>query len=128
MSTPEEKAREQIDPQLNAAGWLVQDLNEINLSAQRGVAIRELSSSGGLADYVLFADGKVIGLAEPWVPKTLIFAKTDEHAEEIVTSIREKFGKGDDSCTKITSKADAMPEQVIKVFRAAPEDQAQIAV
>jgi predicted type IV restriction endonuclease len=37
MSTPKEKAREQIDQQLNAAGWVVQDPNEINIAASRGV-------------------------------------------------------------------------------------------
>ena len=38
------------------------------------------------------------------VPKTLVFAKTDLHAEDIVRIIREEFGKGNDFCQKITSK------------------------
>jgi type I restriction enzyme, R subunit len=38
------------------------------------------------------------------VPKTLIFAKDDSHAEDIVRVIREEFGKGNDFCTKITYK------------------------
>ena len=38
------------------------------------------------------------------VPKTLIFAKTDLHAEDIVEIVREEFGKGNDFCQKITSK------------------------
>jgi len=36
------------------------------------------------------------------VPKTLIFAKTDSHAEDIVTICREVFGQGNDFCEKIT--------------------------
>ena len=36
------------------------------------------------------------------VPKTLIFAKDDSHAEDIVKTIREEFGKGNDFCQKIT--------------------------
>lgn len=36
------------------------------------------------------------------VPKTLIFAKDDSHAEDIVRIIREEFGKGNDFCVKIT--------------------------
>ena len=36
------------------------------------------------------------------VPKTLVFAKNDSHAEDIVRVIREEFGKGDDFCKKIT--------------------------
>ena len=38
------------------------------------------------------------------VPKTLVFAKTDLHAEDMVRIIREEFGKGNDFCQKITSK------------------------
>jgi type I restriction enzyme, R subunit len=36
------------------------------------------------------------------VPKTLIFAKDDSHAEDIVQNIREEFGKGNDFAQKIT--------------------------
>ncbi len=39
------------------------------------------------------------------VPKTLIFAKDDDHAEEIVTTVREVFGKGNDFAAKITYTA-----------------------
>ncbi len=38
------------------------------------------------------------------VPKTLIFAKDDSHAEDIVQIVREEFGKGNDFCKKITYK------------------------
>jgi type I restriction enzyme R subunit len=36
------------------------------------------------------------------VPKTLIFAKDDSHAEDIVHLVREEFGKGNEFCKKIT--------------------------
>ena len=36
------------------------------------------------------------------VPKTLIFCKDDAHAEEVVTAVREVFGKGNDFAAKIT--------------------------
>jgi type I restriction enzyme R subunit len=57
---PEDKAREQIDQMLAQSGWVVQNRSEINLSASRGVAIREVSMrrKHGEADYLLFADGK----------------------------------------------------------------------
>ncbi|MCB2178411.1 DEAD/DEAH box helicase family protein [bacterium] len=52
------------------------------------------------------------------VPKTLVFAKDDAHAEEIVNIIREEFGKGDDFCKKITYKVSGVtPEQLIQDFR-----------
>ena len=39
------------------------------------------------------------------VPKTLIFAKDDSHADDIVRIVREEFGKGNDFAAKITYKA-----------------------
>jgi len=51
------------------------------------------------------------------VPKTLIFAKDDSHAEDIVHIIREEFGKGNEFCKKITYKAGEKPENLITDFR-----------
>ncbi len=52
------------------------------------------------------------------VPKTLVFAKTDLHAEDIVRIIREEFGKGNDFCQKITSKSTGKkPEELLAEFR-----------
>ena len=52
------------------------------------------------------------------VPKTLIFAKDDHHAEEIVGIVREVFGKGNDFAKKITYRTDGGdPEQLIRQFR-----------
>ena len=42
-----------------------------------------------------------------WVPKTLIFAKDDSHADDILRIVREEFGKGDDFAAKITYKQTA---------------------
>ncbi len=38
------------------------------------------------------------------VPKTLVFAKTDSHADDIIKIIREEFDEGDDFCKKLTYK------------------------
>ena len=38
------------------------------------------------------------------MPKTLIFAKDDSHADDIVKIVREEFAKGNDFCQKITYK------------------------
>ncbi|RMG68905.1 MAG: DEAD/DEAH box helicase, partial [Nitrospirae bacterium] len=52
------------------------------------------------------------------VPKTLIFAKDDSHAEDIVHIVREVFGKGNDFCKKITYKTTGeKPEDLIASFR-----------
>jgi type I restriction enzyme R subunit len=62
--TPEDKARVQIDAQLEAAGWDVQDLDKLNLGARLGVAVREFPLERGPVDYLLFADRKAIGVVE----------------------------------------------------------------
>jgi type I restriction enzyme R subunit len=52
------------------------------------------------------------------VPKTLIFAKDDSHAEDIVNIIREEFGQGDEFCKKITYRTmGEKPEDLIASFR-----------
>jgi type I restriction enzyme R subunit len=52
------------------------------------------------------------------VPKTLIFAKDDSHADDIVQIVREVFGKGDDFAAKITYKATGRKaDELIKAFR-----------
>lgn len=64
--TPERKARIQIDALLEQAGWIVQNADAINLSAARGVALREfgLKSGHGAADYLLYVDQKAAGVVE----------------------------------------------------------------
>lgn len=50
------------------------------------------------------------------VPKTLIFAKTDSHADDIIQIVREEFGEGNEFCKKITYAAEN-PESVLSSFR-----------
>ncbi len=52
------------------------------------------------------------------VPKTIIFAKDDSHADDIVRTVREVFAKGNDFCQKITYKTTgAKPEDLLTAFR-----------
>jgi type I restriction enzyme R subunit len=62
--TPEAKARQQIDQKLEQAGWLVQDMKQINLGASLGVAVREYPTDTGPADYVLFVNRLAVGVIE----------------------------------------------------------------
>jgi type I restriction enzyme R subunit len=56
-----------------------------------------------------------------WVPKTLIFAKDDAHAENIVEIVREEFGKGNDFAQKITYRSTgAKPKDLINELRTSP--------
>ncbi len=52
------------------------------------------------------------------VPKTIIFAKDDSHADDIVRIVREVFDKGNDFCQKITYKTTGTkPEDLLTSFR-----------
>ena len=52
------------------------------------------------------------------VPKTIIFAKNDSHADDIVRVVREEFGKGNEFCRKITYRTTgADPEDLLASFR-----------
>ncbi|MDA9554841.1 DEAD/DEAH box helicase family protein [Pelobium sp.] len=51
------------------------------------------------------------------VPKTLIFAKTDSHAEDIINIVREEFAEENKFCKKITYKSDEDPKTVLSQFR-----------
>ena len=51
------------------------------------------------------------------VPKTLIFAKTDSHAEDIIEIVREEFAEENKFCKKITYKSEEDPKSVLSQFR-----------
>jgi type I restriction enzyme, R subunit len=51
------------------------------------------------------------------IPKTLIFAKTDSHADDIIHIVREEFAQGNDFCKKITYQAAEDPKSVLAQFR-----------
>lgn len=50
------------------------------------------------------------------VPKTLIFAKTDSHADDIIQIVREEFGEENRFCKKITYNSDN-PKSTLAQFR-----------
>jgi type I restriction enzyme R subunit len=54
--TPEQKARQRIDRQLEQCGWVVQNFRDMHISAGLGVAVREFPLKSGQADYLLYAD------------------------------------------------------------------------
>jgi type I restriction enzyme R subunit len=61
---PEQLARDEIDKQLIACGWIIQHKNQINLNAGIGIAVREYQTNVGPADYILFVDKKPVGVIE----------------------------------------------------------------
>ncbi len=84
---PEAAARRRIDATLVASGWRVQDRDEMNVGAGRGVAVREfkLTAGHGYADYLLFVDGKAVGVLE---------AKPEGHTLTGVEPQTKKYSEG----------------------------------
>jgi type I restriction enzyme, R subunit len=80
-------ARELIDAGLIEAGWMIQRRDEMNLAAGRGVAVCEfkLAPGRGFADYLLFVDGKAVGVLE---------AKPAGHTLSGVEVQAEKYSRG----------------------------------
>ena len=60
----ESETRKLIDQKLEACGWVIQDKNRINLFESLGVAVREMDTDTGPADYMLFIEGKACGIIE----------------------------------------------------------------
>ncbi len=51
------------------------------------------------------------------VPKTLIFAKTDSHADDIINILREVYGQGNAFCKKLTYRCDEDADSILSSFR-----------
>lgn len=81
--TPEEKARLIIDEKLCQSGWIIQDMNCLNLAVSLGVAVREFPTSTGEVDYALFVDGQPVGVVE---------AKREE-AGQSITDVEIQSGR-----------------------------------
>jgi type I restriction enzyme R subunit len=74
---PEQIARDNIDKQLIACGWVIQDKDKINLNAAIGMVVRYyLTQDGKETDYVLFIDKKPVGVIE---------AKREEEGHRLTT-------------------------------------------
>ena len=80
---PEQIARDNIDRQLIACGWVIQNIKQVNLNAGAGVAVKEYVTDVGPADYVLFVDGKPCGIIE---------AKREEEAYRLSEHEDQSFG------------------------------------
>jgi type I restriction enzyme R subunit len=83
MPEPEQIAREKIDHMLKAAGWIIQDRDQMNLVAGPGVAVREFSLETGYADYLLFTDGKACGVIEAKPYGTTLSGVADQSGKYI---------------------------------------------
>lgn len=77
---PEDRARAEIDAKLSACGWIVQNRDEMNLSAGPGVAVREFPTATGPADYALFVDTIMCGAIEAKADGTTLSGFSEQAA------------------------------------------------
>jgi type I restriction enzyme, R subunit len=85
--TPEIQARQNIDRQLTACGWVIQNRKDMNIYAGLGVAVREFPLDVGEADYLLYADGKVIGVIEAKPEEYGTLTGVESQSTRYVTSL-----------------------------------------
>ncbi|HUC01543.1 MAG TPA: DEAD/DEAH box helicase family protein [Candidatus Paceibacterota bacterium] len=83
--TPEQRARENIDKQLIAAGWILQDYREMNPGAGVGIAVREYPTDTGPVDYLLMVDRVHVGVVEA-KPAGTVLSKVETQAERYAVS------------------------------------------
>ena len=83
---PEEKARQNIDRLLTAAGWTIQDRKQMDLGESLGVAVREYPMSSGFADYLLFVDSSAVGVIEA-KPEGTTLGGVSEQTEKYLTGV-----------------------------------------
>jgi len=105
------KRWEQLDEDLDYSANEL-DRNVVNVSQIRNI-IRAFKSA--LKQQIF--PNRIDKNGEYEVPKTLIFAKTDSHADDIIKIVREEFDEGNDFCKKVTYKIDEDPKSVLNKFR-----------
>jgi type I restriction enzyme R subunit len=91
-NAPEAKAREVIDRQLELAGWLLQDRDDMNVSAAPAIAVREfkLAKGHGYVDYLLFLDGRAVGVCEA-KPAGTTLTSVEPQAQKYVTGLQAEL-------------------------------------
>lgn len=103
---PEQIARDNIDKQLLACGWAIQDKDKINLNAASGVVVRYyLTQDGKETDYVIFLDKKPVGVIEAKreeeaVRLTVHETQSEEYATSKLKYLKKVSFLKKCSCTK----------------------------
>jgi type I restriction enzyme R subunit len=87
---PEEEARKKIDQLLEAAGWKIQNIDELNLGASLGGAVREFPLKSGHADYLLLVNRNAVGVIEA-KPEGTTLSGVAEQSETYLSSIPENL-------------------------------------
>jgi len=101
---------EAVDEDVEYSGKQL-DRDIVNPSTIRSI-IREVKNTLP----TIFPD-RISGDGSFEVPKMLVFAKTDSHAEDIIEIIRDEFDESNDFCKKITYQSSEDPKTILNSFR-----------
>ena len=88
---PEQLARDEIDKQLIACGWVIQKRDHINFNACLGIAVTEYLTEVGPADYILFVDKKPVGVIEAKRAEEAVHLTMHEDQSEGYASAKLKY-------------------------------------
>jgi type I restriction enzyme R subunit len=91
--TPEAQAREKIDAQLIACGWVVQDYKAVDFTAGHGIALREVPLKTGPCDYLLLVNRQAVGVIEAKKEGTTLSVVADQSAR-YATSVPDFLAAG----------------------------------
>lgn len=94
--SPEEKARLEIDKQLVEAGYVVQDMKELDITAAKGVVVREYPTDTGEVDYLIFINQQPVGIIE---------AKAIDKGEKLIVEVEDQTRRYVNSKFKYFTKA-----------------------
>ena len=89
---PEQEARRNIDRQLVQAGWLLQDMKQLNPAAGLGVAVREYPTDDGPADYILFLNKTPVGVIEAKKEGSLLTLVEDQTEKYATARLKWSVG------------------------------------
>jgi len=113
MVKPEAAARQQVDAALELAGWIVQDATAVNLSAGRGIAVREfpMKTGYGFADYLFYVDGQVLGAIEA-KPEGTTLTGVEVQSEKYGAGLPDDIPAPARFCNKADYLCSGTPERV----------------
>lgn len=95
--TPEGKERLEIDKQLIECGYIIQDMSDLNISAAKGVIVREYLTDTGPVDYLIFINKKPVGVIE---------AKEINKGEKLVVEAEKQTNRYKNSRLRFFEKVD----------------------
>jgi hypothetical protein len=88
---PEQQARQDIDAQLLASGWFVQDFTKMDLSPGRGIGLRKVPLKSGRSDYLLLVDRKPLSVLEAKKKRTLLSTVARQSGQRIVAEVERRL-------------------------------------